>query len=288
MTKMRSAQQYLTISLGTLIFTIGNIFFITPAGLYSGGFLGVSQVIRTLLKTYTDILPENVDIAGIINFCFNVPLLLLAYKYISKKFLIRTIYSIILQTIFFTIIPEQSGLILTDTLSNSIVGGLVSGTGVGLILLSSGSSGGTDIIAFYLAMRMKNFSVGKFALIFNIVLYAVAAKIWGVPTAIYSVIQTAVFSTTADRLHIQNITLTVIVFTKSKEIPGAVASELTRGVTVWEGKGAYTGNDKTIFITVISKRERNMVKGIILKRDPDAFIIFSEGSAVTGNFEKRL
>lgn len=144
-----SLKRYGIIILGAFLFCLGINLFIVPVGLYNGGVVGLSQIIRTLIGNYVT-LPNNFDISGIINFIFNIPLFLLAYKSISKKFFIRTFVSIIFQTIFFTAIKIPNVAIIPDKLTACIIGGIIAGVGVGITLKASGSGGGIDILGYIL------------------------------------------------------------------------------------------------------------------------------------------
>ena len=103
-----------------------------------------------------------------------------------------------------------------------------------------------------------------------------------------SLIYTTVLAIACDRLHVQNINISAMIFTKKEGIEQAVMSEMGRGVTKWEGVGAYTNENSHILYIMISKYEVDQLKEIIHRVDPQAFIIFNEGSSVVGNFEKRL
>lgn len=281
------AKQYSIILVGTFIFCFGTNVFIVPANLYNGGVVGVSQVIRTVLTDYMGI-GKNIELAGIINFLLNIPLLILAICKISKRFFVKTLFSIVVQTVFFTLIPIPKTPILDDVLASCIIGGVISGAGVGLILRASGCAGGTDILGFYFSGKYKNFSIGKLTIIFNAVLYAVCGFMFNIQTAIYSVVYIIAFSFVIDKTHLQNINTMAIVFTKCKDVPQKILYDMGRGVTTWNGNGAYTKEETLIFITVISKYEIDQIKDIVYEKDPKAFIIFTEGTGVSGNFEKRL
>ena len=224
----------------------------------------------------------------IINFIINIPLLLIAYKSISKKFFVRTVVSVVSQTIFFTVITVPSTAIIDDPLAACLIGGIITGAGIGITLKAGGSGGGIDILGVYFTQKYKNFSVGKLGIIINSIIYGICAILFELPTAIYSVIYTTFFSLIVDRIHYQNINTTAMIFTKMKNIESGIMSEMGRGVTCWKGEGAYTGEESKILVTVISKYEINQLKRIVLEKDPKAFIIFNEGLSVTGNFEKRL
>ena len=106
--------------------------------------------------------------------------------------------------------------------------------------------------------------------------------------AIYSFIQSFVQSYMIDRGHEENIDLSVMVFTKNKEVKKFILNELHRGVTTWDGKGAYTDEDKEVFISIVNKHEIAEVKTKIRQIDPKAFIVITKIYDVSGGYEKRL
>ena len=286
-TKVKKIKQYGIIIIGAFLFCLGVNLFISPLGLYNGGVVGISQIIRTIIVDYFPSV-KNFEIAGIINFIINIPLLLIAYKSISKKFFIRTVVSVISQTIFFTVITIPSTAIIYDTLAACLIWVIITGAGIGITLKAGGSGGGIDILGVYFTKKYKNFSVGKLGIIINAIIYGICAILFELPTAIYSVIYTTFFSMIVDRIHYQNINTTAMIFTKMENIECGIMKEMGRGVTCWNGQGAYTGEESKILVTVISKYEINQLKRIVLEKDSKAFIIFNEGLNVTGNFEKRL
>lgn len=283
----RLLKQYSIILVGTFIFCFGTNLFIVPANLYNGGVVGIAQLIRTIMTDFMG-MSKDIELSGIINFLLNIPLLFLAFSKISKNFFVKTLFSIVFQTIFFTAIPIPKTPILEDVLAACVIGGVISGAGVGIILRASGCAGGIDILGFYFSSKYKNFSIGKLSMIVNTILYAICGFIFNIETAIYSVIYIIAFSFIIDKTHLQNINTMAIVFTKCKDVPQRILYDMGRGVTSWNGNGAYTKEETLIFITVISKYEVNQIKEIVYEKDPKAFIIFSEGTGVLGNFEKRL
>ena len=125
-------------------------------------------------------------------------------------------------------------------------------------------------------------------MIINAIIYGVCAVLFELPTAIYSIIYTTFFGLIVDKIHYQNINTTAMIFTKENDIDKRIMSEMGRGVTLWHGYGAYTGEDTLVLVTVISKYEIGQLKRIVNDIDEKAFIIFNEGMNVVGNFEKRL
>lgn len=282
-------KQFGFVILGGFLFACSVNFFIVPINLYSGGIIGMAQILRTLLATYTNIaLPANLDIAGIINFAINIPLFIIAYRSISRKFFVKTLLCVIVQTISFTAILIPKTPLLNDILANCIIGGLLGGFGIGLALRSSGSGGGLDILGVLFTKKFAGFSVGKLSLIVNVFVYSLCAILFDVQTAIYSIIYMACFSLVVDKTHYQNINMTCMIFTKNDNVQEDIMKETGRGVTYWKGAGAYTKTDTNVMVTVINKYEINQIKKIIERNDPKAFVIFNEGMSVSGNFEKRL
>ena len=277
-------KKIVVIIIGALIFCLGVNLFIVPVGLYNGGVVGISQIIRTLIGNYISI-PNNFDISGIINFLLNIPLLFIAYKSISKKFFVRTVVSIVFQTVFFSIIAIPVVPIIDDRLTACLI---ITGTGIGITLKAGGSGGGIDILGVYFAKKYSEFSVGKLGMIINAIIYGGCAVLFELPTAIYSIIYTTFFGLIVDKIHYQNINTTAMIFTKENDIDKRIMSEIGRGVTLWHGYGAYTGEDTLILVTVISKYEIGQLRKIVNESDEKAFIIFNEGMNVVGNFEKRL
>lgn len=282
-------KRYLVIAAGSIIFCAGLNLFIVPVDLYNGGVVGVAQILRTIMvQTLHLPIPSNVDVSGIINFLINIPLLYLAYRQLGRKFFCRTIFSVVVMTIFMSVILIPEEPIMADRLSACLIGGMITGVGVGLILRAGASGGGIDVLGVYLTLKRRDFSVGKMNLIFNAMVYVVCALLFDLNTALYSVMVSGVFSLVVDRIHYQNINMSVMIFTKETNLHEKILFELHRGVTYWDGVGAYTGEYTHILVTIISKYEINHLKRAVLDVDPNAFIILNEGLQVLGNYEKRL
>lgn len=284
LTKLQRSWAYMIA--GSFLFCLGLNMFITPINLYTGGLVGLSMMIRTLIEQAGFVFKG--EISGYINFMFNIPLLLLAYKNISKHFFTLTLGSILLQTVFFAIIPVPKTLLIDDILTSAIIGAVITGYGIGLVLRSSGSGGGIDILGIYLTSKFKNFSVGKLNIIFNTILFSGCMIIFDFETAIYSILYVVLYSFCIDKAHHQNVNVTAMIITKSLEGQKEIMTQLHRGITYWNGYGAYTKEDTYVMITAINKYEINVVESEVLKVDPHAFIIYFEGMNITGNFEKHL
>ena len=203
---------------GVFLYAVGMNLFIVPLGLYSGGLMGFCQLIRTLLVRYLGMSFGGVDIAGVIYYMLNIPLLIIAYRNISKRFFVKTIVCVTAMTIFLSVIPiPPSPIMEDDVLASCVIGGIICGAGIGIPLRMGCSGGGMDILGLALIKQRKNISVGRLNLCVNAALYGICMFLFDVPTVIYSLIYASVNSMAVDRLHSQNINVEVKVVTNEKK-----------------------------------------------------------------------
>ena len=261
---------------GSFLYTFGMNYFLIPYGLYSGGGVGIAQVLTYLLGKIIDFGGKNVY--GIVYFLINIPLLVLAWKGIGKGFLVKTLIGSVAISIFASIIPIPATPIVDSVVASVLIAGIITGFGVGLLLVAGGG-GGVDVIGMWAARKFKNASVGKISLYVNVVVYASLLLMFDIEIVIYSLIYMVFFTLMMDRVHYQNITVRLMIFLK----------QTGRGVTEWTGVGAYTKEETKIMICCINKFETAEFVEIIHSIDPKAFVIADEGvSVMSGNFEKRL
>ena len=274
---------------GAFIYALAINLFIVPNSLYNGGILGISQLIRTLITEAFSI-NLSYDIAGNINFLFNIPLLFIAYKMISKTFFGRTVICVCFTTLFLTVIPIPEKALINDLLTNVLIGGILAGLGSGKLLSSHGSGGGTDIIGIALSMKNRNLSVGKIGGTINMFIYAICGILYGIPTMIYSIIYAVIGSLVVDNTHEQNIVSYVMIFTKKTpdKIAEFIKNELNRDATIWEGVGSYDQTKTYICYSALSKYEVQRLERNLKSLDKNAFMIKNEGIGVDGNFQKYL
>jgi len=212
---------------------------------------------------------------------FNVPLFALGWKYVSRRFFI---YSIIGTAVFsaaveWIVVPIQ----VQDPLLCSLLAGIIMGVGIGIILRSAGSSGGTDIISVMVQTRFS-IRLGYTVLAFNSIVLAASAMLFSLEIALYTLIYMYVSS------HILDLVVTglsqrksVMIISKSQgDIIIKILKELNHGVTVIKGQGGYSGEPEDIIYTVIAFRDLASMKRLINKIDPHAFVVFSDTAEVMG------
>jgi len=276
--------------LGSLIYAIGINFFVVPLNLFTGGLMGLCQLLRSLILGLLGLESLPVDLAGIIFYAFNVPVLVLAYKSMGRIFFRNTLICASTYALFTSIVPVPPAPIVGDMLTGCLLGGIISGVGTGLVLTCGCCGGGLDLMGLYLSKRGAKFTIGRFNLAFNAALFISCALLFDVSTMIYSVLNTVFQAMAIDRAHQQSVNVQVLIFTKveSEELNRFIMGDLHRGITRWEGKGAYTGDDTHILCVCMSKYEIDDLRHVLLKADPKAFFIIQEGVSVSSNFERRL
>jgi len=282
--KPLTLKNVLLIVAGSIMYAGSLNIFMNPLNLYASGFPGLSQVIRTIF--FSNI--TGIDPAGVINLCLNIPLFLLAWKSMSKKMVVGTAVSVLVQTLTLSLLRQPSLPLLDDKLACIVIAGLGGGIGCGVILTNGGSGGGLDLLGVYVSQKIKGFSVGLLNIGFNILLYTFMAIRFDLSTALYSVIFVVIFSIIIDRWHYQNIELELMIFSHHPEVKDMIMKKYVRGVTCWDGIGAYTNKSTNVIVTVVAKSEVEEIKKDIITIDPQAFIIVHEGTTVTGGYEKRL
>lgn len=288
LSKNKTVEKIFLTVVGNIIYAAGNNICITPLHLYSGGFTGVTQLIRIFLLQVLHLQENGFSYTGVIYFCINAPFFIIAYRVMGKKFLGLTVVSIVMSSAFLSFIPIPVTPIIQDPMLASIIGGLGSGIGAGMVLRAGSSQGGQDLLGVCLAKTHPDFKVGTIGIIISICIYTICLVVYDVQTVLYSMIFAVVTGLAIDKVHIQNIKLQALIVTKKEGMTDALLHEMRRGVTRLEGVGAYTGEDTHVLLTVLSKYEETQLKEIVAKYDPQAFVVITDNARVLGSFEKRF
>lgn len=275
---------------GAFIYALGINLFVVPAGLITGGMMGFCQLLRSVLLGILGIKTLSFDLAGIIYYALNVPLFIIAYRSLGHMFFRNTLICTTAYTVFLSIIPIPSVPIVDDILTSCLLGGVISGVGTGIALTSGCCGGGLDIIGLYMSKKGVKITVGQFGMVFNFVLFSLCWVLYDIPTMIYSVLNNIFHAIALDRAHRQSVTVQVLIFTKLENaaLDRYIMENLHRGITRWEGKGVYTGEDTHILCVCMNKYEIEDLRDVLTKIDPKAFFIVQEGVHVSRNFERRL
>ena len=273
------------ILLGGFFYALGLNQFVVPYQLFSGGVPGLAQLLSIPLGK---LLGSGFNVSGLVYWVLNLPLLYLAWKDLGKSFFFRTLLGSGSISLFMSLLPVPAVPLLEEELVSVVLGGLISGAGIGVILILGGCGGGTDILGVWAARRFRGMSVGKLSMGLNVVLYCFLLLYFDLETFVYSLIFMLFFSFALDKTHYQNINVRLMIFTKMDGIDREILSRTGRGVTEWGGIGAFTHEGTHVLITCINKYEYNMFLELVHTIDPAAFVIADENVRISGNFEKRL
>ena len=276
--------------IGELIAAAALNLFIVPLNLYNGGLLGLCQIIRTLMQDYLHISFGAYDVAGIFYFILNIPILLFAYKTLGRSFVLKTLVCTASYSLFYSLIPIPATPIVEDYLTACLLGGILAGVGSGIVLTCGGSGGGLDIVGLCLSKRGSGFTVGKFSLSFNAVLYTACLILFSPSVAIYSVIYNFFTAMVLDRVHQQNVSVQALIFTREDQdaLARFIIEKLGRSVTYWNGVGAYTGEGVHVLCVCLSKFEIEELLHVVHTMDPHAFVTAQEGTRIYGNFMRKV
>ena len=265
----------LAIITGTAITAVALNMLTIPAGLLAGGLTGIAQFINHFF-------PINV---GIFYFILNVPLMIMAFKYLGRKFCIYTILSITILSGFLYILPIQH-LWTDNTLLAAIFGGIINGIGCGIVLRRGGSQGGLDILSRIIA-KHSNVSVGKANLAVNVMIVIISGFIFDSEIALFTIISMFASMKTYEVVlnHVDRISVLVIT-DKGEEVNHAINIDLHRGTTMWDANGGYTHDDKTVLLCVIVQGQLSELKKIVKDIDSHAFVTVISTKKVIGRFNQ--
>lgn len=290
---------YLIITLGLLLYTLGWIVFLIPNNMVGGGVTGISAI---LLYAF------NIPV-GVSFFLINLILLLIALKVLGKAFGMKTVYAIIIASVFYEVVPPlipdvfiQEIAISNGKLLCAIFGGVCAGLGIGISFSQGGSTGGTDIVALMI-VKYKNISAGRVILLLDIFIIAsslllppneildangavVGVETWGqrFATILYGYILIGACSYSVD-MFISGTKQSSQIFIFSKkyaELADAITTQTGRGVTLIEGQGWYTKQQSKIVMVIMRKDDMSLLYRMVREIDRDAFLSVGNVSGVYG------
>lgn len=262
--------------IGSLFFDIGIHSFVEPASIAPGGMSGIAIIINYL---------TNLPI-GVMTFALNIPLLLLAYKFLGRNFALKTIKSLIISTfildyVITPFLPQYTG----DRLIGSVFGGILMGGGLAIIFMRGSTTGGTDILSYLVQLKFPHIPIGKAILIIDCIIIVASIIVFkNVETGLFGIISLFCCTKAIDNIiyGMEKGTKFTIYSKYNREIADEIMKQLERGVTLLEGKGAYTMEPQEILQCVVRKPEYSRVKSIIYELDPMAFVTVSEVDEVMG------
>jgi len=272
---MKTLKEYLLISFGILLNALGWMAFLVPSEITGGGVSGIGTILF-----YSAELPVGLTVLVI-----NLLLLALGVKILGARFGIKTVYASITLpmalSLFGTLIK---GPVVHDAFMAAIIGGILSGAGVGIAFTQGGSTGGTDIIAMIIN-KYRNISPGKILLILDAMIISSSYFVFGsIEKIVYGFVSMAVVSYVVDNvLEGSKRSFQIFIFSKKhNEIAEVIASRINRGITVLNGQGWYSGKDTSVLTVIVRRFELHSVFKIVKEVDNEAFMSVSRVMGVFG------
>lgn len=281
---------FVIVVLSSVIYAIGFVWFLAPVGVYAGGLTGLAQLISELFA-FADV---NMNI-GLLLFILNVPIVLIGFRFVSKRFAIYSVISVVLQSILTSgVFPFADFIINTgstlDPLVCSIIGAVLTGFACGLALKFGTSTGGIDIIAQAATLKDSKISIGMITMIVNIAIGCIGGGlVQGKPDVIiYTLIRIILTSLTVDKIHTAYSYVSLnIISTKSEDMTDIILKETHRGCTIINAEGAYFKDRKFDIFMVVSSYEIQQTIDLIKKIDPNVFVVVSPVKRIYGNYIKK-
>lgn len=279
MHKNEVIKNYIYIIIGTTILAAGVNVFFDANQLVVGGVTGLGIVINAYSEKMFA-LPIPLFLTNLV---FNVPLLFLAYRFLGKDFLGKTVFATIylsVALIYTKWIPVFHG----DMTLIAVYGGIVCGVGIGFVFRAMGSTGGTDLAATILHRFYKHIPVSQAIFVMDAVIIALGFFIFGAQKAMYAVISVFITSKCIGTM-LEGMSFAKAAFIISdyaQEIAQILLSDMDRGVTALYGKGMYSGKEKEILLCVFSQREVTKVKQTVNEIDKNAFLLLADMKEVLG------
>lgn len=265
---------------GTFIYSAGVGLFLDPNGLAPGGVVGVSVIVSHIFGGET----------GSWYFIFNIPIVLLGWWKFGGKFIIWTFYSVACNSLFTNFFARFPS-VTNDFLLAAIAGSVLVGVGIGIVLRSGSTTGGTDILIKILRKKYPAIKTSTLFMVVDIVIVSAAGILFrDFNIAMYAFIAVVLSGKVMESVLYgkDEATLVFIISDKAEVLVEKLLQDMTVGATILTGKGAYTHHEKNIIMCVVKKRATPTLEDIVKEEDSRAFMIVTSASEIYGEGYKNI
>ena len=263
------------ITLGAVIYALAFDWFVAPNQIAMGGVTGLAQIVNALVP----VLP-----VGVLSILVNVPLFLAGWRLLGGRLLVSSLYAMAVSSLAIDVIAWMHTFPPMDPILATLYGGAGMGVGLGLVFSQGATTGGTDIIGKLLKLKFPWLPIGKLVMIPDMVVVILAAVVFGtVNAALYGLIQMYLLSKVMDMiLYGWDTSRVAYIITDRWEATVQGLLDMNRGVTLLQGKGAYTGAEKQVLLVAFRQREIVPIKRMLREIDPKAFFIVCDAHEILG------
>lgn len=270
-------KNYALTLLGAAVYALAFDAFFVPNGVAFGGVTGLAQIVNFFLPSLS---------VGALVIAFNIPLFLLGWRFLGGRMLVSSLFAMMASSLFIDLFPLLFAFSpMEDTLLACIAGGVTLGVGLGIIFLQGTTTGGTEIVARLLKLKLAWLPMGKLLMGIDLaVILSVAAAFGTLNAAMYGLVALYITSIVMDGVlyGMDNAKVAYIISDKNREISDVLVTKMDRGVTILHGQGAYTGADKDVLMCAFKQREIASIKAAVKDIDPAAFLIVCDAHEVLG------
>lgn len=263
-----------SIIFGCILMAAGTSFFLLPNKLSAGGFAGISTIVYYLFK-----IP-----LGTFMLAINVPVFILTYYKLGKRFAINSIIGATLYSVFVDVFDKLPA-VTDDRLLACIYGGILTGAGTGILLNVKSSTGGTELVTNIIRSYNAKYTTSKLIIIIDAVIVILNVIFFGeIEIGLYSAITIIIMGKVIDIL-VEGTNFSKLLFIiseKNDKIAKEIGTNVKRGSTGIYGKGMFKDNSKIVLMCAIGRGDLPKVKQIVKEIDKDAFIIISNAREVLG------
>ena len=270
---------YLLLTAGTFFMAVGINVIYEPLSMVTGGFSGIGILVKKLTQTARW---SGIPV-GMTTLLLNIPLFIWGYSQKGKVFVKKTVYAASCFSFFLLIIPTFD-IVKQDYLMAALVGGLLNGTGIGLVFSQGASTGGSDLLSVLTAKILPGLSASERLILIDTLIVAAGVFIFGLEIDLYAVVAVFVTGKVSNAIldGLKFAKIAYIISDHPEEISEHILRELGRGLTGLEGQGMYSEKHKMVLMCVVSKKEAVLLKDIVKNADNEAFLILSEAKEVLG------
>ena len=263
------------ITLGAVIYALAFDWFVAPNQIAMGGVTGLAQIVNALVP----VLP-----VGVLSILVNVPLFLAGWRLLGGRLLVSSLYAMAVSSLAIDVIAWMHTFPPMDPILATLYGGAGMGVGLGLVFSQGATTGGTDIIGKLLKLKFPWLPIGKLVMIPDRVVVILAAVVFGtVNAALSGLIQMYLLSKVMDMiLYGWDTSRVAYIITDRWEETVQGLLDMNRGVTLLQGKGAYTGAEKQVLLVAFRQREIVPIKRMLREIDPKAFFIVCDAHEILG------
>ena len=268
---------YFMITLASAIYAVGFNWFYVPNDIAFGGITGVGQIINAILPWAP---------IGTVVIILNIPLFILGWRLLGGHLLLSSLYAMAVSSVFIDIINSIWTFEAMDPMLACVFGGVLMGASLGMVFQQGATTGGTDLIARLLKLKITWLPMGKLLIATDMVVIVASAIAFGsVYSALYGVVALYIAGIVMDRMlyGLDSAKVAYIISDRFREIAGALVNDLDRGVTILQGQGGYSGAEKKVLMCAFKQRQIVSIKKMVKELDPSAFIIVCDAHEVLGD-----